>query len=171
MLAKAIKASRVIDRLNTAIANWASWLVPVGVAIVVVDVAIRLFTPQYTLIWPFDLSWMLFSFYFMLAIPYTLLVKGHVKIDIVLSRWRPRARAAFEIAFFAFFALPIILILIINGVPFALDSITQREVWMGAWLPPVYQMKSLIPVGFLLLLLQVISEIIKCFEIMTSSSK
>ena len=161
----------LIDDINTKIATWFSLLVPVGVVVIFFDVGIRYFIPQYTLVWAFDLSWMLFSFYFMLAIPYTLLVKGHVRVDLIHNYWSRSTQALIDIVYYMIFFVPIVVLIIIYGVPFAVDSIATKEVWMGAWLPPVYHMKTLIPVAFSLFLLQIISEIIKCVKTLIASQK
>jgi TRAP-type mannitol/chloroaromatic compound transport system permease small subunit len=161
----------LIDAINTKTATWFSLLVPVGIAVVVLDVGIRYFVPQYTLVWAYDLSWMLFSFYFMFAVAYTLLVKGHVRVDVIHNYWSRRTQALIDIAYYLIFFVPIVVLIIIYGVPYAVDSIARKEVWMGAWLPPVYHMKTLIPVAFSLFLLQIISEIIKCVKILIASQK
>jgi len=161
----------LIDKINTKVASWFSLLVPIGVAVVVLDVGIRYFVPQYTLVWAFDLSWMLYSFYFMLAAGFTLLVKGHVRVDVIHNYWSRRTRAVIDIAYYLVFFVPIVVLIIIYGIPFAIDSIARQEVWMGAWLPPVYHMKTLIPVAFSLLLLQIISEIIKCVKAFKDNPK
>jgi len=161
----------LIDAINTKTATWFSFLVPVGIVVVVLDVGIRYFVPEYTLVWAYDLSWMLFSFYFMFAVAYTLLVKGHVRVDLIHNYWSRRTQALIDIAYYVIFFVPIVVIILIYGVPFAVDSIARKEVWMGAWLPPVYHMKTLIPVAFSLFLLQIISEIIKCVKILLASQK
>lgn len=161
----------LIDAINTKTATWFAFLVPVGIVVVVLDVGIRYFVPQYTLVWAYDLSWMLFSFYFMFAVAYTLLVKGHVRVDLIHNYWSRRTQAIIDIAYYVIFFMPIVVIIIIYGVPFAVDSIARKEVWMGAWLPPVYHMKTLIPVAFSLFFLQIISEIIKCVKILLASQK
>lgn len=159
------KFIQFIDRVNTEIASWFSWLVPVSVLIVVLDVVVRYLIPKHILIWPFDLSWMLFAFYFMLAAPYTLKVKGHVRIDFLLNYISPRAQVLVDFLYYLICFIPILIVNIIYGIPYAAVSVATAERWPGAWLPPVYHVKILIPVAFTLFFLQVISEMIKCIKL------
>jgi TRAP-type mannitol/chloroaromatic compound transport system permease small subunit len=171
MLDFAAKLTSFIDKCNTEICRWASWLVPASVVVVVLDVGVRYLIPKHVLIWPFDLSWMLFAFYFMLAAPYTLQVGGHVRLDFLLIYMPKRTRALIDFLYYLVFIMPIVIIIIIYGIPYAADSVMSGESWPGAWLPPVYEVKILIPVAFCLFLFQAVSEMIKCIKLFKEGGK
>ena len=113
-----------------------------------------------------ELQWILFSAVFLLCAPWTLLKNEHIRIDIVnnqLPRW---LRDTIELVGQTFFLLPLCIIMIVTGVPFFLASVEINEQSGNAGGLPQWPAKSLIMIGFALLLVQAVSEIIKRVAIM-----
>ena len=98
---------------------------------------------------------------FLLGAGYTLLHNEHVRIDVISARLSPRTRAAFDIVGTLFFLLPMALIILKLSWPLFVDSFSAGEVSSNAGGLIRWPAKLLIPVGFLLLVLQGISELIK----------
>jgi TRAP-type mannitol/chloroaromatic compound transport system permease small subunit len=95
-----------------------------------------------------------------------LLKNEHIRIDIVnnqLPRW---LRDSIELIGQTFFLLPLCIIMIVTGVPFFLASVEINEQSGNAGGLPQWPAKSLIMIGFALLLVQAVSEIIKRVAIM-----
>jgi TRAP-type mannitol/chloroaromatic compound transport system permease small subunit len=95
-----------------------------------------------------------------------LLKNEHIRIDIVnnqLPRW---LRDAIELIGQTFFLLPLCIIMIVTGVPFFLTSVEINEQSGNAGGLPQWPAKSLIMIGFALLLVQAVSELIKRVAIM-----
>jgi TRAP-type mannitol/chloroaromatic compound transport system permease small subunit len=103
---------------------------------------------------------------FLLCAPWTLLENEHVRIDIVnnlLPRW---LRNTIELIGQTFFLLPLAIVLVVTGIPFFLNSYEINEQSGNAGGLPQWPTKSLVMIGFALLLAQGISELIKRVAIM-----
>ncbi|MFN5445053.1 MAG: TRAP transporter small permease subunit, partial [bacterium] len=103
----------------------------------------------------------LFGAIFLLASSYTLKRNEHVRIDVVVGRFSKRTQVWVDVFGFIFFLLPATLLILYFAVPFAYESIRNQEVSSNAGGLIIWPAKTLIPVGFLLLSLQGLSELIK----------
>jgi TRAP-type mannitol/chloroaromatic compound transport system permease small subunit len=113
-----------------------------------------------------ELQWILFSAVFLLCAPWTLLKNEHIRIDIVNNQLPRRLRNAIELIGQTFFLLPLCIIMIVTGVPFFLASVEINEQSGNAGGLPQWPAKSLIMIGFALLLVQGVSELINRVAIM-----
>ena len=152
--------AHLIDRLNQRIGRAVSWLILATVLIsagnAIMRKAFQLSSNAFL-----EIQWTLFAAVFLLAAGYTLSKNEHVRIDIFSSRLGPRARAWIDIIGGLFFLLPLCAIVLYHGWPFFLTSFNSQE-WSnnpgGLMLWPA---KLMIPLGFTLLLLQALAELIK----------
>ncbi len=108
-----------------------------------------------------EIQWYLFGAIFLLASSYTLKRNEHVRIDVIVGRFPKRTQVWVDIFGFVFFLLPATLLILYFAVPFAMESIRNQEVSSNAGGLILWPAKALIPLGFLLLTLQGISELIK----------
>jgi TRAP-type mannitol/chloroaromatic compound transport system permease small subunit len=108
-----------------------------------------------------ELQWYLFSAVFLLAAGYTLLHNEHVRIDVIIGRFSPRTRAWVDLLGGLFFLLPMAIVITVLSWPVFVESWTRNEVSSDAGGLLRWPVKLLIPIGFLLLVLQGISEITK----------
>lgn len=155
-----LKLSGVIDAINTQIGRWCSWLILVAVAVSAGNATIRKIFDVSSNSW-LELQWILFSAVFLLCAPWTLLKNEHIRIDIVnnqLPRW---LRDSIELIGHTFFLLPLTIIMVVTGVPFFLKSIEINEQSGNAGGLPQWPAKSLVMLGFAMLMAQAVSEIIK----------
>lgn len=97
---------------------------------------------------------------FLLAAGYTLRHNGHVRIDVVISHLPPRLRAWIDLLGGIFFLLPMALIIMVQSWPIFVDSFVHDEYSIDAGGLLRWPVKLLMPLGFLLLALQGVSEII-----------
>lgn len=155
-----LKLSGVIDAINTRIGRWCSWLILVAVVVSAGNATIRKIFDASSNSW-LELQWILFSAVFLLCAPWTLLENEHIRIDIVNNLLPRSARNTIELVGHAFFLLPLTIVLIITGIPFFLTSFELNEQSGNAGGLPQWPAKSLIMVGFALLLAQGVSELIK----------
>ena len=155
-----LKASGGIDALNAFIGRWVIWLILGSTVISGVNALVRkIFNTSSNAY--LEVQWYLFAAAFLIASGYTLLNGEHVKIDVVASRLTKRTQIWIDIVGFALFLTPMCLIILWFGIPFFLQGFRSGEMSQNAgglirW--PVYLM---MPVGFALLTLQGISELIK----------
>jgi TRAP-type mannitol/chloroaromatic compound transport system permease small subunit len=161
----ALRLSAGIDRLNTFIGKSAYWLILVAVLVSAVNAIVRKAFDVSSNAW-LELQWQLFGAVFMLCTAYTLLRNEHIRIDIVNSRLPKRVRDWIDLLGHVLFLMPFVLLMIWDGVPFFLTSWHQNEQSLNAGGLPQWPAKLLIPLGFFLLFLQGVSEIVKRVAVM-----
>ena len=155
-----LKLSRAIDWLNALIGRWVIWLILASTVISAINAAVRKAFNTSSNAY-LEVQWYLFAAAFLLAAGYTLLNGEHVKIDVVYGRLSRRTQNWIDVFGFAVFLLPMCLVILWFGVPFFLQGFHSGEMSSNAgglirW--PVYLM---MPLGFVFLALQGISELIK----------
>ena len=108
-----------------------------------------------------EIQWYFFGAVFLLGAAYTLQQNAHVRIDIVSNRFSDKSRAWIDIAGHVFFTLPLIGFIMVSGWAFVQESYLVNEYSPDPGGLIRWPAQALIVVGFLLLGLQVVSEIIK----------
>jgi TRAP-type mannitol/chloroaromatic compound transport system permease small subunit len=155
-----MKISNLIDALNERVGRSASWLVLFAVVISAGNAIVRkVFNNSSNAL--LEIQWYLFAALFLLAAGYTMLRQEHVKIDVILGRFARRTQVKIEIFGILVFLFPFVFEVLQLSIPFALNGYRSGEMSSNAgglirW--PVYAM---IPLGFGLLGLQGVSELIK----------
>ncbi|MGN6389084.1 MAG: TRAP transporter small permease subunit [Burkholderiaceae bacterium] len=155
-----LSASRRIDAINETVGTLVSWLLLLAVLICTGNAAIRYAFNTSNNAW-LEIQWYLYAAVFLLGASYTLRRNEHVRIDVVSGKLPQRVQAWIDVFGFAFFLLPMTLIILYYAVPYALLSIESGEMSTNAGGLIVWPAKVLIPIGFLLLTLQGVSELIK----------
>ena len=152
--------SRAVDALNEKIGKAAAWLILVAVLVSTINALFRYGFSMSSNAW-LELQWYLFAGTFLLCAPWTLKCNEHIRIDVVTGRFSPQVHAKIDIVGGLLFLIPMCVVILWSAVPFTLESITSGENSSNAGGLIVWPAKLLIPVGFTLLLLQGISEVIK----------
>lgn len=104
-------------------------------------------------IWTFELSGFLMAGLTMLALAYTQLHYGHVNVDFIYDRLSRRTQAIVNIIGFFPFLFLYCYIFLHMGTQYAAKSWARLETTATAWSPPIYPVKTVLPVGAALLLL------------------
>jgi TRAP-type mannitol/chloroaromatic compound transport system permease small subunit len=155
-----LKLSRAVDWLSTQIGKYVIWLILGSTVISAVNAVIRkVFSMSSNAF--LEVQWYLFAASFLIAAGYTLLNGEHVKIDVISSKLSKRAQIGIDIFGFVAFLIPLCLAILWFSIPFVTKAMGSGEMSNNAgglirW--PVYAM---LPLGFGLLLLQAVSELIK----------
>lgn len=152
--------SRFIDALNEKIGLAISWALLLAVLICSGNALVRYTFNTSSNAW-LEIQWYLFGAIFLLASSYTLKRNEHVRIDVVVGRFSKRTQVWVDVFGFTFFLLPATLLILYFSIPFAYESIRNQEVSSNAGGLIIWPAKTLIPVGFFLLTLQGLSELIK----------
>ena len=152
--------SRLIDSVNEKIAGAISWALLAAVIICAGNALVRYIFNYSSNAW-LEIQWYLYAAMFMLAGAYTLRRDEHVRIDVIVGRFSKRTQVWIDLVGFLIFLLPICLLILWYGIPFAQISIQSQEMSSNAGGLIVWPAKLLVPVGFALLILQGLSEIIK----------
>ena len=149
--------SRFIDRINDWVGRMVGWVTLGLVLVVFVDVVMRyLFRTSF--VFTQEMEWHLFAFIFLIGSGYTLLHDAHVRVDILYQKLGGKGRAWVNFLGVILFLIPGCLLVIITSWKFVLSSwsIMEGSPDPGG-IPLRFLIKSCIPVGFSLLLLQGIS--------------
>jgi TRAP-type mannitol/chloroaromatic compound transport system permease small subunit len=155
-----LKTSRMIDALNERIGGAIIWLVLAAVVISAINAIIRkVFNTSSNAF--LEIQWYLFAAVFLLGAGYTLLRQGHVKIDVILGRFSKRTQIIVECFGIVFFLMPFVFAVIHHVWPLVVNAYVTNEMSENAgglirW--PAY---ALVPLGFALLGIQGVSELIK----------
>ena len=152
--------SRWIDTINEKIAEAVSWALLAAVLICAGNALVRYTFNNSSNAW-LEIQWYLYAAMFMLASAHTLRRDEHVRIDVVVGRFSKRTQVWIDLAGFCLFLMPVCLLILWYGVDFAKVSIASGEMSSNAGGLIVWPAKVLVPLGFALLVLQGLSEIIK----------
>ena len=155
-----LKVCAAIDALNVGVNYFARWLVLAAILLSAGNAIVRkLF--NYSSNSLLEGQWYLFSAVFLLCAGYTLLKGEHVRIDILVSRLNRRTQVVIDILGTLFFLLPFTVAAIWLSWPQVVSKVLSGEVSSSAGGLPLWPAWVLIPIGFSLLGLQGVSEIIK----------
>jgi TRAP-type mannitol/chloroaromatic compound transport system permease small subunit len=160
-----LPVTRVVDAVTTWIGKRMAWLILAAVVVSAVNASVRKIFDTSSNSW-LELQWVLFSVVFLLCSPWTLLNNEHIRIDIVNNMLPNWLRNIIDVIGHAFFLLPLTIILIITGIPFFLRSVEINEQSASAGGLPQWPAKALIMIGFALLFVQGLSELVKRIAIM-----
>ncbi|MCC6211421.1 MAG: TRAP transporter small permease subunit [Burkholderiales bacterium] len=152
--------SRAIDALNNAVGKLAYWLILAAVLISTGNAIVRYGLNTSSNAW-LEIQWYLFSFVFLFCAGYTLLHNQHVRIDILTSHLSGRAKAWIDILGTIFFLLPMAIVIMWLSWPVFVDAWDSHEVSTNAGGLLIWPGRLMVPCGFLLLVLQGFSELIK----------
>ena len=161
----ALWLSRAIDAMNTFIGKAVAWLLLAAVLISTVNAVSRKAFSLSSNAW-LEAQWYLFSAAFLLAAAYTLLSNEHVKVDLFYNKLPRRGQIWIEILGTVFCLLPFCLITIYLSFPIVLAKIASSEMSNNTGGLIQWPAWGMIPLGFGLLGLQGVSELIKRIAIL-----
>jgi TRAP-type mannitol/chloroaromatic compound transport system permease small subunit len=155
-----LRLSRVIDAVNYWLGKVVMWLVLAAVLIsagnAIVRKAFNLGSNAFL-----EIQWYLFAGVFMLGVGYVMLKNGHVRIDFVSSRLSKRTNAIIDAIGIVVFTIPLSLIMIDLGWPLFYRAYVSGEMSQNAGGLIRWPVLGLVPLGFVVLLSQALSELIK----------
>ena len=155
-----LKLSSGIDWLNEKFGVVANWLVLLACVISAGNAASRYLFSESSNGW-LEVQWYMFAGMVLLGGPYTLKMNEHVRVDLVYGLVSERTRIWIDIVCCVLFLLPICLILIYFTWPWFVESWRLGEESSNAGGLIRWPVKLVLPVGFALMVLQGISELIK----------
>jgi TRAP-type mannitol/chloroaromatic compound transport system permease small subunit len=155
-----LRIAHGIDWLNEKVGRLAVWAVLISCMVSAVNASLRYLISSSSNAW-LELQWYLFGVMVLLGAPYVLKVNEHVRVDVIYSRLEPRRQAMVDLFGMIFFLMPAAVLLAWMSWPWFVDSFVTHEMSSNAGGLVRWPVKLLLPVGFGLLMLQGISEIIK----------
>jgi len=155
-----LKLSQLIDWLTERVGKGAFWLVLIMTLISAGNASYR-FVFNDSSNGMLEIQWYLFAAVFLLCAPYTLQKNEHVRIDVLSGKLSPRGLAVIDIIGTLFFLLPMVVLVLWLSLPLVAESYKINEHSANAGGLIRWPVKILLPIGFALLALQGVSELIK----------
>ena len=163
-----LQISRAIDALNLLIGKLAMWMILAATLISAGNAIIRKTMGTSSNAW-LEIQWYLFAAVFMLGGGYAFLRNAHVRIDFIANKFSARTRNWIDVGGILIFLFPLCYMMIVLGWPLFERAWVSGEISTNAgglirW--PVY---ALIPLGFVILMAQGVSELIKRAAFLTGN--
>ena len=152
--------SRAIDAATERVGRIVYWLVLVVVLISAANATVRKMF-NYSSNAYLEIQWYLFSVIFLFGAGYTLLRNEHVRIDIIAGRLSARAQNWIDVFGLVLFLFPMSFVILWLSWPLVTDSYLRHEVSSNAGGLIIWPARLMVPVGFALLIVQGLSELIK----------
>jgi len=157
-----IRLVRIIDKFTDTTGTWVAWLNVPLVLVVAYEVFARYLFDAPT-IWSFDITYMLYGTIFMLGSAYALHKGAHIRTDFFFEKWSIRTKGMIDsIAFLVFFFPSIFVFFLVSGQEGWYAMLIGETSEQTPWRPILWPFKLVVPLTCLLLLIQGISETIKC---------
>ena len=165
-----IAIAKAIDAINEHVGRAVLWLVGAATLISALNALARYGLGRSSNAW-LEIQWYLFGAIFLLAAGYTLKHNGHVRIDIIYGRFFMRAQAWIDLLGSLLFLLPLCGLIVWLAWPGFVDSFQSGETSPDAGGLIRWPVRLLIPLGFALLALQGVAEIIKRIAFLRGKGK
>lgn len=159
-MVKAIESYlRFTDWLNAKFAWIVAFMIVPMLCIMIWEIAMRYFFNSPSL-WAYEISLFLYGAYIVLGGAYTHLANGHVNVDIIWGRLSPRGRALLDV-FTSAFTFLFLGVLFWVSLEITINSWQMGETTMSHWKPIYYPLRTTLPVGCFLFLMQVLAKLIR----------
>ena len=158
--------SRLIDNINRHISKIACWLVLISCLVSAGNALVRYGINQSSNAW-LEIQWYMFAAMFMLGAAYTLAKNEHVRVDIIYSHLSTRGQIWVDLMGGILFLLPAVVILTWLSWPVFYKVWVSGEMSSSAGGLIRWPVKLFLPLGFGLLVLQGVSEVIKRVAMLT----
>ncbi len=155
-----LRLSGAIDKFNEVIGKLVMWLVLAAVFISAANAVLRKAFNIGSNAW-LEIQWYLFAAVFMLGVGYVMLRNAHVRIDFISSKLSKRTNAIIDALGLVVFTIPLSIIMIDLGWPLFYRAWVSGEMSQNAGGLIRWPVLMLIPLGFGILLMTAISELIK----------
>ena len=155
-----LRISAAIDWLNDRIGRLFYWLILVTVVVSAGNAVMRYAFNRSSNAW-LEIQWYLFAAVFLACAGYTFLNNEHIRIDIFSSRLSKQGRNWIEVFGHLLFLMPLCAVMLYEAWPYFMVAFRSGEVSSSAGGLVRWPVRLLIPFGFALLLLQMLSELIK----------
>ena len=160
-----LRIIRFLDRIGEKIGVLVSWTAVLLAVIIGVDVIIR-YVFQFTYVWMIEIEIYLFGMLFLLASGYTFKYEKHVRVDVFYTKLSEKRKAWIDLLGGVCLLIPWCYVVIVTSWYYGLSSFMMKESSpQPGGLPALYVLKFCITLGFVFLLIQGISHILKSVQI------
>lgn len=154
------KTVKTIDFLLKTIGKMSQWIIiPLMLLLVYEVITRRVFNSPN--LWTVDIAKQIFSLYFLLYLGVGIIKDVHVRIDLFYERFSKRKKAFFDlITYSVMVVIPSILMLNV-AIKYAATAWARKQLTPSICRIPIYPVKTVIPIAFLLILFAAFSKIVK----------
>ncbi|MGH8682909.1 MAG: TRAP transporter small permease subunit [Burkholderiales bacterium] len=151
----------LVDKLSLWVGRIVSWITLALIGAMLYEVLARyLFTAPTA--WAYDISRMLYGALFVLGAGYALSKGVHIRSDFLYRNWSVKTQGRVDAFLYIVFYFPTMLVLLWVSSNWAWTAIDRGERGVDtAWMPLLGPVRSCLPIGVLLLLIQGVSELLK----------
>lgn len=150
-----------LEKISELSGRFISWLNFILIISLVYEVISRFVFNKPT-VWSYDISYMLGGTAFAIGAAWALKNKSHVRVDILYSRFSVRNKALIDLVCSLLLFFPLVIMTMYVSINLAAFSWAMGErAISGYWNPPIYPLKTVIPITYALLLIQGIAEFIR----------
>lgn len=169
--AESPKACTIMDGIINKVGNSFSWLNMILLAVIILQVVLRYVFGRGVVILE-ELQFIFYGIMLILAVSYTLVADGHIRLDLFHARFTQRTKEKIEIFGIIVLLFPMIVVIFIHGTGLLVESwhVGERSgAPMG--LCCYWAFKAFIPLGMILLAMGALSRLIKAFAFLKRSPK
>jgi TRAP-type mannitol/chloroaromatic compound transport system permease small subunit len=112
-------------------------------------------------VWGFEATAFAYGLHYMLGLSFMEHAEGHVRVDIVTSRFSPKTQAVIMILGYLFIFMPVYVLMTWGAIKFAHTATITNELNSTSWAPRIWPYKILMALSFLLLVVQGLSTMLK----------
>jgi len=157
---KAVKIFvRYIDATNKAVGKFSMYLIFVMMGVLLFESIFRTIFNQ-PHIWVVEIAQFTMAAYYLLGGGYSMILKGHVRMDLLYGRWSATRQAMTDVITI-FFLIFYLVFLLYGGISSIEYAVTYGQVNYTPWAPPLAPIKIIMTIGILLMLLQTIATLFK----------
>ena len=150
---------RYIDAANKAVGKFSMYLIFVMMGVLLFESIFRTVFNQ-PHIWVVEIAQFTMAAYYLLGGGYSMILKGHVRMDLLYGRWSATRQAMTDVITI-FFLIFYLVFLLYGGISSIEYAVTYGQVNYTPWAPPLAPIKIIMTIGILLMLLQTIATLFK----------
>ena len=155
-----LQFSRLIDGVSEAVGRAATWLVLI-VVLISSGNAVSRFAFNMSSNGMLEIQWYLFSAIFLFCAAYVLKQNEHIRIDVIAGRYSERTQNWIDVFGILVFLLPMAVLIAWTSWPVFLKAWNTGEMSPNPGGLIYWPVRLMLPLGFALLILQAVSELIK----------
>ncbi len=154
-----------VERIVQTIGSYGRWLVVILILVQLFEISMRYIFRSPTN-WAYETSMMLGGTMYALGWSYALLHRSHVRVDIFFSRLSRRGQAIADAVLSIGLFFPLVSVLSYRAIFWAHRAYMRGEVLMDStWFPPAWPYKSILAIGFCLLLIMGLVKLIRDIQV------
>lgn len=163
-----LQLSRLIDGISEAVGRAAIWLILIVVVISAGNAVFR-FAFNMSSNGLLEIQWYLFSAIFLACAAYVLKKNEHIRIDVVTGRYSERVQNWIDVFGIIVFLLPMAILIAWTSWPVFMNAWNSGETSPNPGGLIRWPVRLMLPLGFVLLILQAVSELIKRIAFLTGN--